>query len=223
MMPDKHFLSAFQKRLRVPVCPPGARCQHKRADTGLPCNEPLDRHGWHAYCCPVGGSRTGRHNSLRDWHAPTHARLTGYHAEKEQRVPAWDRMNPRTGIMEEARLDVCTRDPSTGQPVFVDWSVTCEYSTHGPRRQARSNNDGVAAAQMVHDKRDRYPPQHGNLAPLVFESGGRPSDTAVEFIRSYGHGRDDAERAQVLGTFWRQISRRLQLGNAEMLLSALGQ
>ena len=75
---------------------------------------------------------------------------------------------------------------------------------------------------MVHEKRERYPPQHGNLAPLVFESGGRQSDTAVEFIRSYGHGLDDADRAVVLGTLWRQISRRLQTGNAEMLLSALG-
>ena len=124
--------------------------------------------------------------------------------------------------MEEAKLDVCTRDPSTGQPVYVDWSVTCEYSTHEPRRRARANRDGVAAAQMVQDKRLRYPPQHGDLAPLVFESGGRPSDTAVEFIRSYGHERDGADRADVLGTLWRQISRRLQTGNAEMLLSALG-
>ena len=47
-MPEKHFLAAYKKRLSVLVCPPGARCQQKRADIGLPCNKPLDRRGWHA-------------------------------------------------------------------------------------------------------------------------------------------------------------------------------
>ncbi len=124
--------------------------------------------------------------------------------------------------MEEARLDVATRDATTGQPIFVDWSVTCEHSTYEPRRRARANKDGLTAAQMVEEKRDRYPPQHGNLAPLVFESGGRPSDEAASFIRGYGHDLSNAEKSQTLSTFWRQLSRTLQVGNAEMVMSSVG-
>jgi len=75
---------------------------------------------------------------------------------------------------------------------------------------------------MVEVKRARYPPGGGaELVPLVFEAGGRPSDEAVAFIRSYGHDLADDERAAVLGGFWRRLSRKLQIGNAEMVLSAV--
>jgi DNA-directed RNA polymerase specialized sigma24 family protein len=57
---------------------------------------------------------------------------------------------------------------------------------------------------------------------MVFETNGRPSDEAVAFVRSYGHGLSQADRAEVVGTAWRQISRTLQIGNAEMVLSANG-
>ena len=219
-LPDAHFLAALKMRLRCLVCPDGTTCQHRRAD-GTVCGATLDPKGWHAKKCEVGGSRNARHDNMRDWHAPLHTRLTGHHAVKEQRVPGWDRVNRQTGELQLARLDVATRDPATGQPVYVDWSITCEHSTYAPRRQACSNNDGVAAAAMVQEKRSRYPPEHGNLVPLVFETGGRPSDEAAEFIRTYGQGMDTAERGAALGTVWRQFSRRHQAGNAEMVLSAL--
>ena len=74
---------------------------------------------------------------------------------------------------------------------------------------------------MVEVKRTRYPPRGGELVPLVFEAGGRPSDEAATFIRSYGHGLSDAERAVALGGLWRRLSRVLQIGNAEMVLSAV--
>ena len=57
--------------------------------------------------------------------------------------------------------------------------------------------------------------------PLVFETNGRASDEAVAFVRAYGVGLPQANRAEVIGTTWRQISRTLQLGNAEMVLSAV--
>ena len=57
---------------------------------------------------------------------------------------------------------------------------------------------------------------------MVFETGGRPSDEAVSFVRSYGANLDDAGRSEVLSRIWRDISRTLQQGNAEMILSALG-
>jgi DNA-directed RNA polymerase specialized sigma24 family protein len=56
---------------------------------------------------------------------------------------------------------------------------------------------------------------------MVFETNGRPSDEAVAFVRAYGHGLSQEDRAEVVGTTWRQISRTLQIGNAEMVLSAV--
>ena len=79
----------------------------------------------------------------------------------------------------------------------------------------------MAASNMVDEKRGRYPPGRGELAPMVFETNGRPSDEAVAFVRAYGHGLPLADRAETVGTAWRQISRTLQVGNAEMVLSAV--
>ena len=220
-MPDRHFLTALRLRLRAPVCPAGATCKHRKKDGQL-CGEPLDCKGWHARKCECGGSRNHRHNSLRDWHAPHHQSHTGHFATTEKHVPAWDRTDPNTGELEQARLDVATRDAATGQLIYVDWSVTCEHSTYLPRRRARSNKDGLAASQAVDEKRTRYPPHGGNLVPAVLESGGRPSDELVAFVRTYGHGLPDADRSKVISSTWRQISRVLQCGNAEMVLSALG-
>ena len=118
--------------------------------------------------------------------------------------------------------DLSTNDPATGRHVYVDWSITCVHSTYAPRRGARADRDGLAAAQAVDKKRERYPPHGGELVPLVFETGGRPSDEAASFVRSYGADLEDGERSELPGGLWRQISRTLQRGNAEMLLSALG-
>ena len=80
----------------------------------------------------------------------------------------------------------------------------------------------MAAANAVNDKRIRYPPHGGDLVPMAFETGGRPSDEAQAFIRAYGHQLQPAEQSEVVSRAWRQISRVLQFGNAECLLSALG-
>ena len=125
-------------------------------------------------------------------------------------------------MLQQAVLDLSTCDPATGRQIFVDWCITCVHSTYAPRRGARADRDGLAAAQAVDGKRDRYPPHGGELVPLVFETGGRPSDEAASFVRSYGAALDDGERSELLSGLWRQISRTIQRGSAEMLLSALG-
>ena len=140
----------------------------------------------------------------------------------EQRVVAWDRVNPRTGILKEARLDVATRDAASGRKIFVDACVTCARSGYQPRQQARAGRDGVAAADAVRGKRCRYPPSGGELVPLVFEAGGRPAEETVAFVRSWGLDMDLAERAKVIRYAWQQYSTALQAGNAEMILSAVG-
>ena len=54
----------------------------------------------------------------------------------------------------------------------------------------------------------------------MLESGGRPSDELVSFVRTYGRGLGPVERSAVISTAWRNISRTLAVGTAEMLLSA---
>ncbi len=131
-------------------------------------------------------------------------------------------MNPRTGLLEEARLDVATRDAATGRKIFVDTMVTCAHCGYEPRQRARAGKDGVAAADAVRGKRRRYPPSGGELVPLVFEAGGRPADETVAYVRSLGAGCEGAERSQVIRFVWQQYSTVLQSGNAEMILSANG-
>ena len=124
-----------------------------------------------------------RHNSLRDFCARFHQRLTGHAAVTEQRVPAWDRIHPSTGLLEQARLDVATRDAVHGRPIFVDTTVTCAHSGYLPCQRARAGRDGLAASNAVDKKRERYPPAGGELVPVAFEAGGRPADTTVAFVR----------------------------------------
>ena len=68
-----------------------------------------------------------RHTALRDFTASFHPKVTGYVANTEQRVTAWDRVNPRMGLLEEARLDVATQDAVSGRTIYVDASVTCAH------------------------------------------------------------------------------------------------
>jgi len=222
LMPDEHFQLSLRDRLRLPVCPPGATCKHRRLQDGTLCGQPLDSRGKHALKCEVGPTRDARHNALRDFTAEFHPKVSGYVAVTEQRVTAWDRVNPRSGILEEARLDVATRDAASGHKIFVDACVTCAHSGYEPSQRARARKDGVAAAAAVRGKRSRYPPSGGELVPLVFEAGGRPADETVAFVRSWASEVDEAERAKTIRHAWQQYSNVLQAGNAEMILSAVG-
>ena len=110
-MPDAHFRIILRRRLRFSVCPPGSRCHHRRQDGSI-CREALEETGMHALKCEVGRARTHSHDRIRDWVASTHQKCTGAFADTEQHVPQWDRINPRTGELERAVLDVATRDPA---------------------------------------------------------------------------------------------------------------
>ena len=116
LLPEAHFSLMLKDRLLLPLCPAGATCQH-RGQNGVLCGEVLDRRGKHCLKCEVGATRTARHNGVRDYTAEFHPKVSGYVAVKEQRVSAWDRVNPRTGLLEEARLDVATRDAANGREI----------------------------------------------------------------------------------------------------------
>ena len=57
---------------------------------------------------------------------------------------------------------------------------------------------------------------------LAFESGGRPADETVAYVRSLGYDAEPDERSEIIQFAWQQYSILLQTGNAEMILSALG-
>ena len=159
---------------------------------------------------------------MRDFCAAYHQKVTGYAATTEQLVTAWNRTNPRTGELEKAKLDVATRDAVTGNVVYLDTSITCAYSDDQSRQRARSGRDGLAAQNREDAKRRRYPPHGGDLVPVVFETGGRPGDATVAYVRSLAHGMEGAARTEVLRYAWQQLSCLLQVGNAEALLASIG-
>ena len=74
-MPDQHFIISLKDRLRLPVCPPGATCQHRRRN-GTLCGQPLDPRGKHALKCEVGPTREARHDSMRDFTAVFHPKVS---------------------------------------------------------------------------------------------------------------------------------------------------
>ena len=234
-MPDRHFQLSLQLRLRMPVCAAGATCQHRRQD-GSVCGEALDCFGAHALKCGIGASRTARHNRLRDYLAKFIKELSGQAAECEQRVPPWDRWIPcvcaencdclldaarqERGKWELAVLDVATRDPSSGVPLFLDAIVRCCHSSDPARQTARSRRDGVAAEETARDKHVRYP--GGGLVAIALESHGRPAEETATYLRGFNKLACEEYPAMGLGAVWQALSTHLQIGNAEMLLSAMG-
>ena len=60
------------------------------------------------------------------------------------------------------------------------------------------------------------------MVPLAFEVGGRPAQETIDYVRSYGHGLDDSQRSTIINNMWQSLSVLLQVGNGEMILSALG-
>ena len=78
---------------------------------------------------------------------------------------------------------------------------------------------------MAADKRRRYSAAGNPLIPIVFEDGGRPAEETVALIRRLGAARrisGGAEDLQCTAQLWQQASTLLQLGNAELVLSANG-
>ena len=158
---------------------------------------------------------------------------TGLPAGTEQRVPEWDRDIPdpeRPGetVRQEAVLDIVSADPVTGQPVHVDVTVTTACPADRADLRGRARHDGRGAAAAAADKRRRYNLAGASLVPMAFEDGGRASEETASFVRRCGAA---AELRGVYGTdggqsatarLWQEYSTLLQLGNAELVLSANG-
>ena len=221
-LPDMHFRVNVRDRLLLSLCPDGSTCKHRRAD-GTLCGAPLDRRGKHAIKCKCQGLVDARHNSLRDWSADSWQTCVGLPTTKEQHVPQWDIVNS-AGRTVEARLDVATADPSTGDPLFFDVCVWTPACSDASTLRARALHDGKTAADAAADKRRRYSRAGPSLVPLAMEAGGSPGEDMVNFVRRCGAAwaatHDDDLSAY--SRLWHECSSLLQRANAELVLSALG-
>ena len=176
-MPDAHFRTNLRDRLLLPVCPPNSTCQHRKADGSL-CNTPLDSRGRHARKCKCQGLVDARHNDLKDWAASSWSSCTNQPVTTEQHVPQWDTTN-RRGDTIEARLDVATTDPSTGNPLYFDICVWTAHSNDPSTLHTRALHPGRCAADAAKYKHRRYPQAGALLQPLPLEAGGRPGEGFV--------------------------------------------
>ena len=170
-----------------------------------------------------------RHDSIRDWACASYNECAGLLANTEQRVPQWDLVDPDTGVVEEARLDVATSDVGTGAPLYYDVVVKCAFSTDAAVLHRRARRNGLAASDGAAAKRRRYAEAGAALVPLALEAGGRASDEAASFVRLCGsvyaqtHSDEDGNPApSPTGRLWQELSTVLQIGNAELILSAIG-
>ena len=170
--------------------------------------------------CKVGGGVDRRHDAIRDWLAGLIRSLTGQAAMVEQFVPRWDRVVrvDGTDTIERAKLDVAFNN-CHGQRVYLDVVVPTAGSTNPETVRSRAARDGAAAARAADGKRVRYPGP--DLVPFAVEALGRPGRDAIAFLRSLAPSEPEA-RSAALGAAWQSLSVVLQVGNAELLLSAAG-
>ena len=95
------------------------------------------------------------------------------------------------------------------------------WREEGRRRRWRSGGGGGGGAA---EKRRRYSAAGPALRPLALEAGGRPATETAAFVRETGAALASYGPAvgQLTAQLWQELSGLLQLGNAELLLSAAG-
>ena len=121
------------------------------------------------------------------------------------------------GRIERAQLHVCF-DDSQGWRVYVDVAITDAATRDVYKLRSRAARDGVAAADKEDRKRIRYPGP--DLTPFVVEALGRMGSGADALLRSVAPT-DATERSVVLGAARQSLSTLVQMGNAELVLSAI--
>ena len=141
----------------------------------------------------------------------------------EQHVLAWDQLNPRTGRLEEAILDFTSSDPVSGGSLYFDVCIYTSHSENAGLLQSRARH-GKAAADAASDKRSRYADAGATLQPLPLESGGRPGEDFVTFVRRCGSmwGANHPGEQSPIPCLWYEASTHLRTSNTELIFSADG-
>ena len=123
----------------------------------------------------------------------------------------------RGGVIERAKLDVCF-DDSQGRRVYAYVAITDAATDDVHKLRSRAARDGAAAMDKEDRKRLRYPGP--DLTPFVVEAFGRIGYGADALLRSIAPP-DPTERSRELGAARQSLSALVQMGNAELVLSAL--
>ena len=111
-------------------------------------------------------------------------------------------------------------DNLQGRRVYVVVLVVVVVEVHSKdahKMGQQAAHDGHAAASKEDKKRVRYPGP--NLIPFAVESMGRLGDGAHSLLRALAP-KDPSERSRVLGAARQTLSVLVQMGNAELILSA---
>jgi len=233
-MSDIHLRTAIRARLRLERpgfdatlghTGPVTHCQHRYARTGAYCGQTIGPEH-NPSLCHVGGGWERGHNLARNWLGKWITEQTGEQADLEQFVPAWNKRRKPTPEHPEGKLVLAKLDVScmvNARRTHVDVAIPSAATlSPGTERTARAAEDGRAAAQMVRDKRERYPPDKNpgeGLVAFVVESLGRPSAEAAAFLRALAPT-DPAQRAVVLRAAWQALSIIIQTRLAELHISA---
>ena len=88
---------------------------------------------------------------------------------------------------------------------------------------------GQGAADAAADKGRRYSLAGATLVPMAFEEGGRAAEETVALVRRCAAAADRLDPLRegsggqpVAARLWQELSALLQLGNAQLVLSANG-
>ena len=182
---DADYCTVLRFRLGQRLVPASrATCALRYVRGNRVCGQPLHGAGHHAHVCAVGGYRIRRHHDLRDVLRDLFQDM-GYHAEREVRVPEWDRQRP-DGTWEEAVLDL--RIESPWDPLrMIDVTVHHPVSIEDPARtRAFATSSGLAAADAEREKHLRYgaSPVPFGLWAIAFETYGRMGAEGLNVLRS---------------------------------------
>ena len=113
-------------------------------------------------------------------------------------------------------MDVVFSD-SQGRREYIDVAITDPAAENVQEQRLRAHRDGAAAGRAEDAKHLRYPGP--DLTPFVFEALGRTGPSATALLKSIVP-RDAEGRYQIMGQVRQSISALLQMGNAELILSA---
>ena len=179
-MDNDHFKMSAAIRLGIVEVPRGAVCQIEKATKNGcddKCLQSIRMPLTHPHLCRVGPARLRPHNAIRDKLAHLLHRA-GARCDKERAVPDLYRVDPDSGRVTEAILDVVSSFPGGISQTLLDVTVRCP---HAGRYEKADSRCGDAAAGGEWDKQERY----GDcVSPVAFETYGRLGAVSVRHLQS---------------------------------------
>jgi hypothetical protein len=184
---DETFRTSARRRLGLKLVPdtvPKAEvCQNIRRKDGQRCGARLDAEGHHECICEAGGALDRRHNAARDLLAKRLAEDLRIPVRTEQRCPQWDRLDPKSQRIVEARLDIIV--PIGETTYYVDVTVVDPLSEDSALERQRAKKPGAAAMTAEDRKLQKY--AGPTTVPFAVESYGRIGPAGLAWLKRAYH------------------------------------